>query len=78
MHPPGTPKNEDAALEQLWRQVRASRGTPAPDAAHLAGFMAGLGALERDKLQSVLLLEPNDPGWQSQSGNPGAKKVVKG
>jgi hypothetical protein len=56
MHPPGTPKSEDAALEQLWRQVCASRGTPAPDPARLTGFMETLGSLEREKLGSVLLL----------------------
>ena len=44
------------SLRQCWLQVCASRGTPAPDAAHLAGFMAALGALERNKLESVLLL----------------------
>ena len=44
------------SLRQCWRQVCASRGTPAPDAEHLAGFMASLGALERDKLESVLAL----------------------
>ena len=44
------------ALAQLWCQVRELRGTPAPDAAHLAGFLAGLSALEWDKLESVLTL----------------------
>jgi hypothetical protein len=56
MHPPGTPKSEVAALEQLWRQVCASRGTPAPDAAGLVRFMEDLETHARDKLQSVLLL----------------------
>ena len=56
MQPTQTPKSEDAALEQLWRQVCASRGTPAPDPARLAGFIEDLGAPERDKLESVLLL----------------------
>jgi hypothetical protein len=56
MHPPGTQGREDAALQQLWRQVCASRGTPAPNAARLAGFMEDLGTHEREKLQSVLLL----------------------
>jgi hypothetical protein len=56
MPPPGTPKREDAALEQLWRQVCASRGTPAPDPAQLVGFIEDLGALEREKLESVLHL----------------------
>ena len=56
MHPPGTQGREDAALQQLWRQVCASRGTPVPDPARLAGFMEALGTLEREKLQSVLHL----------------------
>jgi hypothetical protein len=56
MHPPGTPKSADVALHQLWRQVCASRGTPAPDPALLGGFLQGLGTHEREKLQSVLLL----------------------
>ncbi len=55
-HPPGTPKSQDAALEQLWRQVCASRGTPAPDPAGLARFMEDLETHVREKLQSVLLL----------------------
>ncbi|WP_157040501.1 hypothetical protein [Polaromonas naphthalenivorans] len=38
-----TSKSEDAVLQQLWRQVCASRGTPAPDPERLAGFMEGLG-----------------------------------
>ena len=54
--PPGTPKSQDAALEQLWRQVCASRGTPAPDPAGLARFMEDLETHVREKLQSVLLL----------------------
>ena len=56
MQPTGTPKSEDAALQQLWRQVCASRGTPAPDPVRLAGFMEDLGTHEREKLQIVLLL----------------------
>ena len=56
MQPLVTPKREDAALQQLWRQVCASRGTPAPDAARLAGFVEDLGALEREKLENVLNL----------------------
>ncbi|MBC7437976.1 MAG: hypothetical protein H7332_18135 [Bdellovibrionales bacterium] len=43
-------------MAHLWSQVRASRGTPAPDAAHLASFVAGLGAPQRDQLESVLAL----------------------
>lgn len=66
-------------LDRLWRQVVASRGTPAPDAAHLAGFMAGLGAPERDKLQGVLALaargreQPGDLGlisWAASCTRP--------
>ena len=59
MHSPGTQKSDGAGLEQLdrlWRQVCASRGTPAPDPTRLAGFMEGLGTPERNKLESVLLL----------------------
>ena len=44
------------SLAQLWRQVRVSRGTPELEAAHLAVFVEGLSALERDKLESVLTL----------------------
>ena len=66
-------------LDQLWRQVGAARGTPAPDAAHLASFIAGLGAPERDKLQSVLSLaargreQPGDLGlisWAAACTRP--------
>ena len=56
MPPPRTPKSDDAALQQLWLQVCASRGTPAHDPARLAGFMEGLETHEREKLQRVLLL----------------------
>ena len=59
MHLPGTEgreKGDGARLQQLWRQVCAARGTPAPDPARLDGFMAGLGALEQNKLESVLSL----------------------
>ena len=56
MEPTGTPKSKGAGLERLWRQVCASRGTPAPDATQLASFIEDLGALEREKLESVLLL----------------------
>jgi hypothetical protein len=56
MYPSGTPGRQDAALAQLWRQVCASRGTPAPDPARLAGFAEGLGPLERERLESVLSL----------------------
>jgi hypothetical protein len=56
MYPSGTPGSQDAALEQLWRQVCVSRGTPAPDPAQLAGFTQGLGTLERERLESVVSL----------------------
>jgi len=56
MHPPINPKSEDAALQQLWRQVCTARGTPAPDPARLGGFMEGLETQGREKLESVLLL----------------------
>jgi hypothetical protein len=56
MHPPGTPKSEDAALEQLWRQVCAARGTPAPDAGQRAQFLHDLEPEARRTLESVLLL----------------------
>ncbi|WP_029528459.1 hypothetical protein [Polaromonas glacialis] len=56
MQPTGSPKSQDAALEQLWRQVCASRGTPAPDPAGLVRFMEDLETHAREKLQSVLLL----------------------
>jgi hypothetical protein len=56
MHLSETPKSQDAALEQLWRQVCASRGTPAPDAVGLARFMEELETHAREKLQSVLRL----------------------
>jgi hypothetical protein len=51
-----TPKSQDAALEQLWGQVCASRGTLAPDPAGLACFMENLERHAREKLQNVLIL----------------------
>ena len=56
MHHPGTEGNDGKGLERLWRQVCASRGTPALDPALLAGFMQEVGALERQRLESVLTL----------------------
>jgi hypothetical protein len=56
MHPPGTPKSQDAALEQLWLQVCAWRGTPAPDPAQRAQFLQGLAPEARRTLESVLSL----------------------
>ena len=44
------------ALAQLWHQVHVSRGTPAPDAAHLASFVAGLSTLEREKIENALVM----------------------
>ena len=49
------------SVRQCWLLVRASRGTPAPDAAYLAGFIEGLDAPERDKLQSILALAARGP-----------------
>ncbi|WP_426148775.1 hypothetical protein [Polaromonas sp. DSR2-3-2] len=59
MHSPGTHRGDAAALEQLkqlWRQVGASRGTPAPHPEQLADFIHRLGTPERDQLESVLAL----------------------
>ena len=36
MHHTGSPNSQNAALEQLWQQVCASRGTPAPEAGQRA------------------------------------------
>ena len=67
------------SVRQSWLQVCASRGTPAPDAAHLAGFIEGLDAPERDKLQSILALaargreQPGDLGllsWAASCTRP--------
>ena len=44
------------ALAQQWHQVHVSRGTPAPDAAHLASVVAGLSTPERDKIESALAM----------------------
>jgi hypothetical protein len=56
VHHPGTERDDDAGLERLWLLVCASRGTPAPDRALLTGFIQGVGALERQKLEDVLTL----------------------
>ena len=56
MQPTGVPKSQDAALEQLWLQVCASRGTPAPDAAERGRFLQALGVDERRVFESVLAL----------------------
>lgn len=48
--------NNVQALAQLWQQVRALRGTPEPDAVHLASFVAGLNAPEREKIESALAM----------------------
>ena len=48
--------NNIQALAQLWQQVRALRGTPEPDAVHLASFVAGLNASEREKIESALAM----------------------
>ena len=82
MNPSGaeaSQRGDGAGLQLLWRQVCASRGTPAPDPAHLAGFLAGLGALERNQLDSVLALaargreQPGDLGlisWAASCTRP--------
>jgi hypothetical protein len=63
VHPSSETNKSNAAgqlqlewLKQLWNQVCASRGTPVPTPEGLASFMEGLGAPERDKLESVLAL----------------------
>ena len=67
------------ALAQLWLQVHDSRGTPAPDAAHLASFVAGLSTPERDKIESALAMavrgreQPGDFGlisWAASCTRP--------
>ena len=56
MQPTGTPNNQGAALEQLWQQVCASRGTPAPDASQRARFLQDLELEARHTLETILLL----------------------
>ena len=56
MHPPRTQGSQGAALEDLWRQVCAARGTPAPDAGQCAQFLQDLDAQARHTLETVLLL----------------------
>ena len=67
------------ALAQLWHQVHVSRGTPEPDAAHLASFVAGLSTLEKDKIESALAMavrgreQPGDFGlisWAASCTRP--------
>ena len=60
MHPPGTQRDDGVGLQQLWRQVCASRGTPAPDAAQCGRLLQGLGGEERHRLESVLRLAARD------------------
>ena len=64
------------SVRQCWLQVCASRGTPAPDAAHLAGFIEGLDAPERDKLQSILALAGSSRAtWACSAGLPAARAL---
>ena len=67
MHHTGSPNSQNAALEQLWQQVCASRGTPAPEAGQRAQVLQGLSPEARRMLETVLLLaargreRPGDP-----------------
>ena len=79
MQPTGTPNNQGAALEQLWQQVCASRGTPAPEAGQRAQFLQGLAPEARSMLETVLLLatrgreRPGDLGlvsWAASCTRP--------
>jgi len=56
MHPRGTPTSDGAGLQQLWLQVCASRGTPAPDPGQCARFLQDLEPEARRALETVLLL----------------------
>ena len=56
MRSPQNPSSDDAALQALWLQVCAARGTPAPDGAQLAGFLVALAAPERLALHNALAL----------------------
>jgi len=53
---PGRQASQDAALQALWLQVCAARGTPAPDGAQLAGFLVALAGPERLALHNALAL----------------------
>jgi hypothetical protein len=71
----------------LWRQVCASRGTPAPDPARLAGFIEGLGTHEREMLEGVLTLaargreQPGELGllsWAAACTRPALLSQLQG
>ena len=53
MHHTGSPNSQNAALEQLWQQVCASRGTPAPEARRMLETVLLLAARGRER--------PGDP-----------------
>ena len=71
MQPTGAPDSQDAALQQLWQQVCASRGTPAPDPSQRAQFLQDLEPEARQTLETVLHLaargreQPGDLGFVS-------------
>jgi hypothetical protein len=52
MHSTGTQGADDAAMERLWLQVCASRGTPAPNRAQCGWLLQDLGADERCMLEN--------------------------
>jgi hypothetical protein len=62
MHSTGTQGADDAAMERLWLQVCASRGTPAPNRAQCGWLLQDLGADERRMLESILALAAL--GWE--------------
>ncbi|MDO8773500.1 MAG: hypothetical protein Q7K57_33295 [Burkholderiaceae bacterium] len=87
IHHPEIEGDDGAGLERLWRQVCASRGTPAPDPARLASFIAGLGTHEREKLEGVLALaargreQPGELGllsWAAACTRPALLSLLQG
>jgi hypothetical protein len=87
IHHPEIEGDDGAGLERLWRQVCASRGTPAPDPARLAGFIEGLGTHEREKLEGVLALaargreQPGELGllsWAAACTRPALLSQLQG
>lgn len=84
MHPPRTQGSQGAALEDLWRQVCASRGTPAPDPGQRAQFLRDLDPQARRTLETVMLLaargreQPGDLrllSWAASCMRPAAIKT---